>query len=779
MSEKSPNKRQRNPHALLDENDLSKRACLEPPSFLNTSRLQEPAWLNPISSSNPSQRNSLSPFALSDAGSSQLSPLNDQPSSNEGQEDAGLLSDNESDQCCFGELLIEFSSPATLSEDLSHVPIELRFSGHVISLHVEGSGNYMGRIESKAIVDLVQDYQVTLATTLECPPVKKKKSIESFQTPKILHVVIYGLRKDMDDIGDFLEDSELFLQHPTEYDTRLEYLNPQYLLRPGSSISRADCATFQALANQHSSDQVMEDKAKSEVHRVFDSASGPSTFTQVQPSPRLRTSLKEHQNKALAMMVEKDRGLLDNTTFPSLWDTVTSSNDRDMGLGKTLSTLALISWFLDVMDNADVPETCRTTLIVAPNSSKHIVPNQIRVVLFHGPMRDQLAKSLMEYDIVLTTYGTLQSEWKSRKEYSPLFTHTWARVVLDEAHHIRERSTKTFRAVTVLRTSRRWCLTGTPIQNRLDDYGALLSFVGVPPFISKSVFDFWIMKPVARGTTEGLRRLKLLVSATCLRRTKDSVSGTLSLPVRTEHECIVQLDPDDRELYDFFKRKGSHLVANRGFGASDTANKTGSILPIINTLRLICNHGQSLLPNFALEAWGHRHNPTSDPNSTTRKFGLCISCGVEASPDEMQSEFACSHFLCSKCADSDERYQLSLDSILCPSCIKDGDSTVTDEATGEVDYRPSAKIRALIQSLRVEQQGNPPMFGNKPIKSVVFTFWRKMLNLLEFALRGEGFRFARIDGQKSLVERTSALRSFRNDDGCTVMIATIGSVGEG
>lgn len=180
-----------------------------------------------------------------------------------------------------------------MNKNLSHVPIELRFSGHVISLHVEGTGKYMGRIESKAIVDLVQDYQVTLTTTLECPPVKKKKSTDLFQTPKTLHIVIYGLRKDMNDIGDFLDDYELFLQHPTEYDTRLEYLNPQYLLRSGSTIPRADGAAFQVLANQHSSHQVMEERAKSEVHRVFDSASGPSNFTQVQPSPRLRTSLQE------------------------------------------------------------------------------------------------------------------------------------------------------------------------------------------------------------------------------------------------------------------------------------------------------------------------------------------------------------------------------------------------------------------------------------------------------------------------------------------------------
>ncbi|RBR18860.1 hypothetical protein FVER53590_11656 [Fusarium verticillioides] len=460
MSGKSQNKRQHNPHDLLDESDLAKRARLEQPGFLDTSRLQEPTWLNPISSSNPSQRDSFSPFALSDAESSRRSPLNDQLFDKEGQESAAIVPNNKSDQCCFGELLIDFLSPATLSEDLSHVPIELRFSNHVISLHVEGSGSYMGRIESKAIVDLLQSYQVNLVTTLECPPVKKKKSANSFQTPKTLHIVIYGLRNDMNNIGDLLEDSELFLQHPTEYDTRLEYLNPQYLIRPGSTFPRVNGASFQALANQQSSDQVMEEKSKSEVHRVFDSASGPSTFTQVQPSPRLRTSLQEHQKKALAMMVEKDRGLLDHTVFPSLWETVTTPNGRveyhhvvtgrnevnpaplcggiladDMGLGKTLSTLALISWFLDAMDNVSVPNTCRTTLIVAPNSkqiARHVVPDQIRMVLFHGPMRGQLAKSLIGYDVVLTTYGTLQSEWRSKKEDSPLFTHTWARVVLDE-----------------------------------------------------------------------------------------------------------------------------------------------------------------------------------------------------------------------------------------------------------------------------------------------------------------------------------------------------------
>lgn len=182
---------------------------------------------------------------------------------------------------------------AKLSEDNSHVPIDLRFSGEAINLYVEGSGKYAGRVESKAIADLIQTYQVTLVTTLSCPTVKKKP-IDAIQTSKILHIVVYGLRKDVNEIGDFLGDFDLFLQHPTEYDNRLEYLNPQYLLRPGSSIPRVEDVKFQALPSHQSSDAILEEEPKSDVHRVFDSASGPSSFFQIQQSSRLRTNLQEY-----------------------------------------------------------------------------------------------------------------------------------------------------------------------------------------------------------------------------------------------------------------------------------------------------------------------------------------------------------------------------------------------------------------------------------------------------------------------------------------------------
>ncbi|KAF4439353.1 hypothetical protein F53441_12603 [Fusarium austroafricanum] len=817
MDEDAPYKRQRAPHDSIEDEDSTKRPCLEQSTFLDASRLHEATWLTPTISSSNSHRNSASPYALSNSGSPFLPPSGLRTARGNVPEDDALESSSKYGLCCFGELLIDFMSSAKLCQESSHVPVELRFSNDTISLHIEGSGKYVGLIESKAIEDLVQTYQVTLTTTLSWSPTSKKKSTEAIQTSKTLHIVVYGMRKDMDDIGDFLEESDLFLQHPTEYDSRLEYLNPQYLLRPGSSVPRAHNAVFCAVTKQQPSDRMLEEKAKSEVHQVFDSACGPASFSHVKQSLRLKTNLQSHQQKALAMMVEKDCGLIDNTYFPCLWEAdigsdgapsilryrhvVTGRTDLpalvcggvladDMGLGKTLSTLALITWFLDLIDDDHLLEPCRTTLIVAPNSTipgwqeqinRHIFLDNVNATLYHGPLRDQIANSLTSYDIVLTTYGTLQSEWKAKNGTSPLFSNAWARVVLDEAHHIRDRSTNTFKAAAALRTSRRWCLTGTPIQNRLDDYGSLLSFIGMPQLGNKSMFDHWVGKPVSQSRPEGLVRLKRLVRATCLRRTKSSVCKELNLPDRTMRECIVKLDEKDREVYDFFKKNASHLIAGMVGTGSNEASRAGNILPIINTLRLICNHGESLLPSSALRAWSQRYNPTVDSDLATTLPGLCYACGKKESPDSMPSEFTCSHTLCSDCANSDEGYQSSLDSAVCPRCTENFDSASDRAAVGMGDnYKPSAKVRALLENLHIEQQQNKVRtLGSRSIKSVVFTYWVRMLNLLEVALHDAGFGFQRIDGQKNLTERTSALRLFNSDDSCTVMIATIGSIGEG
>jgi len=154
------------------------------------------------------------------------------------------------------------------------------------------------------------------------------------------------------------------------------------------------------------------------------------------------------------------------------------------------------------------------------------------------------------------------------------------------AHHIRNRSSQLFKAASTVASKSRWCLTGTPIHNSLDDYGALLSFLGVPLLIEKSQFDFWITSPIKRKRPDSLSTLGDLIRATCLRRTKDITQDSLELPRRIERIEEIKLHQADQDLYDFFKQKTAKIAA--GLAGPDegksriTEGKDANILTLIN-----------------------------------------------------------------------------------------------------------------------------------------------------------------------------------------------------
>ncbi|KAK5205194.1 hypothetical protein LTR41_009043 [Exophiala xenobiotica] len=282
-----------------------------------------------------------------------------------------------------------------------------------------------------------------------------------------------------------------------------------------------------------------------------------------------------------------------------------------------------------------------------------------------------------------------------------------------EAHRIRNRSSQVFQAVTRITATYRWCLTGTPIHNSLDDYGTLLSFLGVTPFNDKSRFDYWIARPLKNGERDSLARLRTLVRATCLRRTKKSIGDSCKLPARTEKVHEVYLCHKDRELYEFFRERCSNLAA----GGSQVAKtgprrkderKEGNILALINFLRLICDHGEQILPAPALEAWIARDRTAIDLSMIQACQVKCCACDtyIEESDAGASSghQYLCQHSACFPCASRNGNIDAE-QAQPCPKCRVSRTVRVDSynpNCSGATVW-PSSKVEALLKNLRAEQ----------------------------------------------------------------------------
>lgn len=170
-----------------------------------------------------------------------------------------------------------------------------------------------------------------------------------------------------------------------------------------------------------------------------------------------------------------------------------------------------------------------------------------------GQNRQLHSTHIGKYDIVITTYNTVALEWKKHKRpqlttaESQLFENYWHRIILDEAHVIRNRMTANAKAVCALEGEHRWCMTGTPIQNRLADIFSLLRFLRVYPYDNFAAFDSDIMRPwKTAGDEDALKRLQSLVKMIAIRRSK----AIIDLPNRHESNVVVHFSEEERAVYD-------------------------------------------------------------------------------------------------------------------------------------------------------------------------------------------------------------------------------------
>ncbi|KIW29334.1 uncharacterized protein PV07_05154 [Cladophialophora immunda] len=732
---------------------------------------------------------------------------------------------------CFGVIVEDIISSFVPEQKNCTMPVHLKQYGNIFKLYLEDSNKYVGLLELPCLRDFLQELAIEIRPNLEVHSVGagtnktvKSRKAKSYVVNRqySVRITVYGYRSEKDEIGHFLSVGRTYLQHPRigECEPGTEYCNPHYLVRPGARLPPLEELTISPESPVSKGPEMLNETDKSKIMRVFDTAADFSVPEELVPSPRLRTTLKNHQLVALSTMVWKESGIVKNAPIPSIWELVAKpdkpalyrhiitgqSQDSpaavlggcladEMGLGKTLSVLALICSSLDKHNDRKVQmqRVPRATLIVTPKSTipgwlqqidMHVHPGQLRFAVFHGSGRQRLSSMLEELDVILTTYETLRSDWSVQ---GPLYSTKWTRVVLDEAHHIRNRSSLIYKAACAIHAERRWCLTGTPIQNSLDDFGALLSFIRVPPFGDKSKFDFWITKPLS-DRKGNLKRLQDLIRATCIRRTKKMLGESCELPQRIERISEVQLHQHDQQLYNFFKDRCAKIAKGGTRMESESPKeklcKEDNVLSLINFLRLICDHGAALLPRSALQAWEAGDNRSVDWSMLRSTRKMCYICNSDIEVVDGGTfdffEATCGHSMCANCALENEDGEDSISS-RCPKCAltsSHGDHLSYSVPT-QASVRPSAKVEALLKNLRAEQNYEVLEMSSRPTKSVVFSFWTKMLDMIQQALRDAGFGFTRIDGKSSLEDRSRSISRFNKDPTCTVLLASIGAVAEG
>ena len=222
----------------------------------------------------------------------------------------------------------------------------------------------------------------------------------------------------------------------------------------------------------------------------------------------------------------------------------------DMGLGKTVQVLALLE--------SRRAEKQGTSLVVVPRSlvfnwreeAAHFAP-RLRVLDHTGAQRSRDAIDLSDADVVITTYGTLRSDAAAMADIE--FDY----VILDEAQAIKNASTASAKAARLLRARHRLALTGTPIENRLEELWSLFEFLNPGMLGASATFKALVKRGAngrasdAEGLTEDASARTLLSRAlrpVILRRTKGQVAP--ELPERVEQTLVIELEGAQRKQYD-------------------------------------------------------------------------------------------------------------------------------------------------------------------------------------------------------------------------------------
>ncbi|KAI1304821.1 SNF2 family N-terminal domain-containing protein [Xylaria venustula] len=568
-----------------------------------------------------------------------------------------------------------------------------------------------------------------------------------------------------------------------------------------------------------------------------------SAMPQATQPDSIKSSLLFHQLQGLAWMAAKENPQLpapDSSDVVQLWKRVTGGNFQnlasghitngrpcllsggiltdEMGLGKTLQTISLI--MSGGFDNGP-------TLIVAPTGvlsnweqqfTEHVKADKVpRVLRYHGSPRYHTFKKsdLLHYDVVITSYGLLASQFKSANR-TALFGVNWRRVVLDEGHVIRNPYTKNAQAACELQAKSRWILSGTPFVNDATDFWSALLFLKITGGIQeKSIFNSRIARPLQdivkdknstarlkiRGEAQAL--FQALVQDLCLRRKKDMGFINLRMPEKTEYVHRVRFTKLEQRRYEKILTEARDILqqfVSRSYGGNernqersrDRENenkvKFANVLETLLRLRQICDHWSltgsrvkdilgkldkdavvALTPEnvqILLDALAEAirvsedcpicYDPiqTHEPVITACKHRFGRSCIATALKRQQR---------CPMC-----RQQLTTDGLLAPR-LSDVETLTGAEVDSDRRSSKTDQLEALVEKHLQDPKS----------KVVIFSQWTSFLDIIETLFVEKKISCVRLEGKMNIKKRDEAVQKLNSDPETRIMLASLHAAGVG
>ncbi|KAJ1333130.1 SMARC subfamily A3 [Microdochium nivale] len=712
-------------------------------------------------------------------------------------------------------------------------------SGHqFLSANESGiAGRIKDPSHNQMIQSLLEEPDIYLRAC--CYPDDRHSTRKSIVQHCTLEIAIYGPYSQLDDVGQWFQDYEVYLQDPKHCHEDVRYCNPHRL----SSANLDDCLRLSEFVSKRQDFQ--EFQKISDRRDVLDVFSTRQDLEEAGQPTAIATALKRHQKQALTFMLQRERGwdfrsagedvweILDSGDVPVFHNTVSNLSQTDeppqfyggvvadtMGLGKSLTMISLVATDLEIKSpnlhfhDLDAEEfigriSTPATLVVVPpplistweeQIAQHVRPERIRVHLHHGKTRLQDPSLLRHGDIVLTTFHTISADWgpTEASRDSIIFKCRWKRIILDEAHFIKNGNARMTKAICALEAVSRWAVTGTPIQNRLSDLATLLQFIRPFPYGDPRCFDTDITQLWKSGQgAEAVERLKQLSACLVLRRNQ----GTIELPPRTNLLCPVDFTQNERKAYQRIREHAIARIDEALGGGQEQQGTHGSYvnaLQQIEALRLFSDLGlhyhtrpsaTNNLENWQQQAQGVLHQQC--------EMGpvVCIQCSSAIDLTELATDanvssqhgpkahfFSCLRYICSNCIDDLGRSKRSLScghtkqcslALVSPS-LAAGDADC-DGIAGTISHFPTSvqmpsKVKALVADIRTV----PP-----DVKCIVFSTWRLSLDLVEQALNQASITTVRFDGKVAQKDRQPIINKFQSDPLVRVMLLTLscGAVG--